>query len=199
MSLQCSDLNEVVGLLREIPCSNELTLLQVLLAHSWRGLGRVGASKALKMSERRVRKIIECLKARKIVNDSGSVNKDSLKKLLDILKVKTIKTDKGLYITAYTPLSKNLLEMVASRIVELRDYLVIGTGSSSTVWMIGVSLGSPGGIMFPRVPTDYVEEALKGVNQEGLENSLVIVWRVYEEIIFDSVVLYSLAQLCVSS
>jgi hypothetical protein len=199
MSLQCNDLNEVVKLLREIPCSNELTLLQVLLAHSWRGLGRVGASKALKMSERRVRKIIECLKAKKIVNDSGSVNKDSLKKLLDILKVKTIKTDKGLYITAYTPLSKNLLEMVASRIVELRDYLVIGTGSSSTVWMIGVSLGSPGGIMFPRVPTDYVEEALKGVNQEGLENSLVIVWRVYEEIIFDSVVLYSLAQLCVSS
>ncbi|ADG91344.1 hypothetical protein [Thermosphaera aggregans] len=199
MSLQCSDLNEVVGLLREIPCSNELTLLQVLLAHSWRGLGRVGTSKALKMSERRVRKIIECLKANKIVNDSGSVNKDSLKKLLDILKVKTIKTDKGLYITAYTPLSKNLLEMAASRIVELRDYLVIGTGSSSTVWMIGVSLGSPGGIMFPRVPTDYVEEALKGVNQEGLENSLVIVWRVYEEIIFDSVVLYSLAQLCASS
>jgi hypothetical protein len=199
MSLQCSDLNEVVGLLREIPCSNELTLLQVLLAHSWRGLGRVGTSKALKMSERRVRKIIECLKANKIVNDSGSVNKDSLKKLLGILKVKTIKTDKGLYITAYTPLSKNLLEMAASRIVELRDYLVIGTGSFSTVWMIGVSLGSPGGIMFPRVPADYVEEALKGVNQEGLENSLVIVWRVYEEIIFDSVVLYSLAQLCASS
>jgi hypothetical protein len=199
MSLQCSDLNEVVGLLREIPCSNELTLLQVLLAHSWRGLGRVGTSKALKMSERRVRKIIECLKAKKIVNDSGSVNKDSLKKLLDILKVKTIKTDKGLYITAYTPLSKNLLEMVVSRIVELRDYLVIGTGSSSNVWMIGVSLGSPGGIMFPRVPASYVEEALEGVNQEGLENSLVIVWRVYEEIIFDSVVLYSLARLCALS
>jgi hypothetical protein len=199
MSLQCSDLNEVVGLLREIPCSNELTLLQVLLAHSWRGLGRVGTSKALKMSERRVRKIIECLKAKKIVNDSGSVNKDPLKKLLGILKVKTIKTDKGLYITAYTPLSKNLLEMVASRIVELRDYLVIGTGSSSTVWMIGVSLGSPGGIMFPRVPAGYVEEALEGVNQEGLENSLVIVWRVYEEIIFDSVVLYSLARLCALS
>jgi len=199
MSLQCSDLNEVVGLLRDIPCSNELTLLQVLLAHSWRGLGRVGTSKALKMSERRVRKVIECLKARNIVNDSGSVNKDSLKKLLGILKVKTIKTGKGLYITAYTQLSKNLLEMVASRIVELRDYLVIGTGSPSTVWMIGVSLGSSGGIVFPRVPASYVEEALEGVNQEGLENSLVIVWRVYEEIRFDSVVLYSLAQLCASS
>ncbi|MFZ8791740.1 MAG: hypothetical protein ACO2OS_05670 [Thermosphaera aggregans] len=199
MSLQCSDLNEVVGLLKEIPCSNELTLLQVLLAHSWRGLGRVATSKALKMSERRVRKVIECLKAGNIVNDSGSVNEEPLKKLLGILKVKNIKTDKGLYISAYTPLSKNLLEMVASRIVELRDYLVIGTGSPSNVWMIGVSLGSPGTIMFPRVPAGYVEEALEGVNQEGFENSLVIVWRVYEEIIFDSVVLYSLARLCAPS
>jgi hypothetical protein len=57
MSLQCSDLNEVVGLLREIPCSNELTLLQVLLAPCWWVLGWVGTYNDFKLCARGVLKI----------------------------------------------------------------------------------------------------------------------------------------------
>ncbi|MGB9827186.1 hypothetical protein IMZ38_03210 [Thermosphaera chiliense] len=198
MSLQCSDFIEALRALRNVQGFSELTLLQVLLAHSWKGLGRVGASKVLKMSERRVRKIIEYLRVRGLIDDSGGVIEESLKKLFNTLEIKTISNNKGFHITAYAPLSTHLLEMAASRIVDLRDYLVIGTGSSSSIWMIGVSLGSARGIIFPRVPADYVSKILEGDSWVELENSLVVVWRVYEGIRSDSVVIHSLAQLCAS-
>lgn len=199
MSLQCNDFTEALKVLKELQGFNELILLQVLLSHSWKGLGRVGTSKVLKMSERRVRKIIEILRAKKLTDESGSLIEESLKKLFETLKIKTVGRGEEFQVTAYGPLSTQLLEMIASRIVDLRDYLVIGTGSSSSIWMIGVSSGSAGGIIFPRVPTDYVEKILREVEWEGLENSLLIVWKLYEEVRSDAVVIYSLAQLCASS
>ncbi|MEM1635182.1 MAG: hypothetical protein QXO80_03045 [Thermosphaera sp.] len=196
MSISCEELSSLPVLFEKTLGVDALVGLQVVLAYGWKKLGRVGASKILKMSERRVRRIIDSLRKYGFVKNAGSPG--LLEIVLSAFQTDLIFKGEGLYLVAYKPFSKAVLDLVKSRIVEFRDYLVIGCRSPADFLMIGISSDNDGGVEFPRVPSKYSQPLMKTIASGEVKNSLIIAWRTYEPIRSDALVLYALSRLCSS-
>ncbi|MCY0868076.1 MAG: hypothetical protein OWQ48_02445 [Desulfurococcus sp.] len=183
----------LLDLARELSAGSRFPLrelLAVLLGVFRSGYGRVYVSRKTGIPERRVRSIYEYIAGLKQAMPGLYVEVAE-----GFSEVKILAAQAGeYYATVFTPVSPSLLKAVESRIVELRDWIIVEAGDRGCIEVIGLSTGRP---VFPRVPEELQDKYLEILPEEILvDNSLIVLWRKYTPILSESIVLSALASLC---
>jgi hypothetical protein len=185
--ISCRDLVEAALKLRSLDL-DAVDTFSVILAVLSEGVGRVAVSKMLGLTERSVRKVTTLLRNSELSWLSGLLSRVVITRVT------------APWLTCqpvlYTGLSSELLEATCKRVVLLRDFIVISSREPSKIEVIGVLRNSE--LVLPGLVEEYAEPYLKIRELLPSTSGLLVCWRNYRRFFDDSVLLYSLAQLCES-
>jgi len=187
--IDCNTLKTLLAL-SEDSGFNATELLMVLLGVYGNKYGRVYLSRRSGVSERRIRRIYEYLRY------STGINRERINRLLEALGSATIVTTRlnGLSATFIRTIDKGLLEAVKTRVVELRDWIIVEARDRDCIEVIGVIDDE---LTFPLLPEEFYEKYKTLIPRENLkEDTLVVIWRKYIPILSESTVMHALARIC---
>jgi len=187
--IDCNTLKTILAL-SEDSGFNATELLIVLLGAYGNKYGRVYLSRRSGISERRIRRIYEYLR------NPTKINRERINRLLEALSSATIVTIQlnGLSATFIRAVDKGLLEAVKTRVVELRDWIIVEARDRDCIEVIGVIDGE---LTFPMLPGEFYEKYKALIPRENLkEGTLVVIWRKYTPILSESTVMHALARIC---
>ncbi|MGC8983000.1 MAG: hypothetical protein ACP5KA_04515 [Desulfurococcaceae archaeon] len=148
------------------------------------GIGRVAAARRLGLRERLARRVLHALRKSP---ELGNFYRELRKVVAEV---------RGLSCTPvlYGNISSELLEKARTRLISLRDYIVIYARDPGKVEVIGFS--SEDKLEYPGLPEDlaglYAEARATLPRIKGL----VICWRSYKSYLDDALVLSALTELC---
>ncbi|MEM4482141.1 MAG: hypothetical protein QXK88_03000 [Desulfurococcaceae archaeon] len=183
--IDCAKLMKVLNEAKEMGLELiELISIGLLLKE---GLGRTAISKRLEYRERFVREAIDKLKS--------SDHIISLLGLLEYFNIVEINApwlkSKPVFYGYFDPA---LLEKIESKVVVLRDYLVIFSGDPNKVETIGLLYDRE--LKYPGLPIELSEPYQKLVGLIKGTNGVLLCWRNYRKYTDDSILLASLSNLC---
>lgn len=162
----------------------ELISVSLLLKE---GLGRIAISRRLNYRERLVREVIKSLKSEDLKEQVFKLLANFASMKIDAPWLKCVPIFYGHF-------DHSVLECVESRVVALRDYLIILSGNPSKVEAIGLVLNRA--VKYPGLPTELLEPYYSAAMLVREKNGIVLCWREYKGHIDDSILLASLANLC---
>lgn len=185
----------LLGSLRNLSAESGFTgveIVAVILGVFKEGYGRVAVSRKTGIGERRIRNVYEYL------NTLKTIKPGVYEAVVGGLVNSLVETDTAgeYHATVVSPVDPGLLRAVESRVVELRDWIIVETRSRDCIEVIGVV---DKGVSFPRLPPDLVVKYAGILPGHARVNySIVILWRKYIPLLYESAVLSALANMCVS-
>ena len=188
--------NPIIKLIKELPGNYEEKIysLAILLALKDQPLiGRRRLSKILRLSERKVRTLIEKLTKYKMIEKNMYVLKLSTNaiKLLEKISIKRITDEYKILMISEIP---GLCSILEEKIMAFRDHLVINTKDPDSIEVICCRTNS--NIIIPRVP-EYLKKKYKEIINKYVsstkQDELIIFWRNYQPFLYDASVLLTIS------
>ena len=190
----CSDLVATKKILGNV-WGEPTEALAVAIGALREGYGRVALSRLTGLTERRVRSIKESLE-KKCLNQNKECAQ-SLMSTLNKLKVTRTRIDDKTLIYIH-PLHNELLSIAESRIVYLRDLVVIQLRTPGSLEIIGLKINNE--YRIPGLPQQLSELYINKVSSTTVpDNSLFTLWSSYKELIGEAALINALAILCEQS
>jgi hypothetical protein len=187
----CSDLVAMKKILGDL-WGEPAEALAIAIGALRESYGRVALSRLTGLTERRVRSIKESLE-KKCLNQSKECAQ-SLMITLNKLKVTRTRIDDKTLICIH-PLHDELLSIAESRIVYLRDLVVIQLRTPGSLEIIGLKINNE--YRIPGLPQQLSEQYINKVSSTAVpDNSLFTLWSNYKELIGEAALINALAILC---
>ncbi|ACL11775.1 hypothetical protein DKAM_1449 [Desulfurococcus amylolyticus 1221n] len=168
-------------------------LLVVMLGMHKEGLGRASVSRKTSIGERRIRRINEYVKSLQ------KTRPELYEFITEGIHQASIITQpvKQYLLTIFHPVDPDLLKKVESKIVEIRDWIIVETRDRECIEVIGIV---PDRIVFPLVPEELSRRYIELVPATLLENnSVLVLWRKHIPLLYESAVLNALVNICTES
>lgn len=186
--ITCKELIELLNVARKMRVEfREFLSVSLLLKE---GYGRVAIAKKLKFRERLVRGIIEGLK-------KNGVDKYVVKTIGMLGKVHVNAPWLSCKPVVYDNIDGELLNSVLTRIISMRDYIVINSGNPNKVEVIGILKSSA--LMYPGLPQKLLQPYIKIAGLVESTNGIIVCWKNYVDYLDDAVFLASLTNMCVEN
>lgn len=190
--INCSLLETIKNISRESGFAIAELLVVILGMHK-EGLGRVSVSRKTSIGERRIRRINEYIKSLQ------KTRPELYEFITESIHQASIITQpvKQYLLTIFHPVDPGLLKKVESKIVEIRDWIIVETRDRECIEVIGVVLDR---IIFPLVPEELSRRYIELVPATLLEkNSVLVLWRKHTPLLYESAVLNALVNICTES
>lgn len=192
--ISCADLVVIRNLMENV-WGQPTDALAVAIGIYKEQYGRVAISRLTRLTERRVRNIRESLE-KKCIRQSNECAQKLMSFLNELIITRVRINDKTL--VSIHPLQNELLKIAESRIVYLRDLVIIEIKTPGSLEVIGLKINDT--YVIPGLPQQLADLYIDKVSRATVpNNSLFTLWASYKELIVEASLLNALAILCEAS